>query len=457
MMSTGNFFTKLFLGFWIVTTAVLGSWMLTAEYFESRPPPHESDSQRPPHAPPHRFILRTVYSLQHLEPAALQTEIERIEREEEVRVFLLDRDNEDILKRSVPAQVITAARALDGGKRRAFLNTPKGRMIAHGIYRREEGPLRAVIVFEQPPPRVLDILGGSPLLRILLAVLVSGVICYGLSRLLTSRLKELQVAARRLANGDLDARLAVRERGGDETDELARDFNSMAGQLQDRIQAQKRLLGDVSHELRSPLARLRIGLALAQEGGPNGSQYLARIEQETERLEDLIGQLLDSQVQDIALDSHIDLVALLTQLCEDAGFEGQADERSVQCNFKLAEAVVATSGDLLHKTFDNLLRNALLHTPPGSTVAVSLEQSDDSYRVMVTDQGPGVPEDELPRIFEAFYRVDTSRQRQSGGYGLGLSIARRCVERHGGSIAASNTGSGLCVCVTLPIPSEPGE
>jgi two-component system sensor histidine kinase CpxA len=297
---------------------------------------------------------------------------------------------------------------------------------------------------------VLQLLGSHLWLRIGLAVLISGIVCYLLSRLLTDRIEKLQAASRQLATGKLDTRLQVRERGGDETDELARDFNSMARQLQERIEAQRRLLGDVSHELRSPLARLRIALALAQENPAQTPGYLRRMEQETDRLEELIGQLLSSQAEAFEADTHIDLVALLRQLCADANFEGATCDKRVALQHDVPRAMVLSSGDLLRKSFENILRNALSHTASRSEVAVVLEQLKDRWRVRVADSGGGVPEPELEKIFEAFYRTDTARSRETGGFGLGLAIARRAILQHGGEISAANTGTGLEVTVILP-------
>jgi len=448
----GNFFIKIFIGFWLVTLAVLGSWMLASDYFDSRLPPPQADQR--PLGPPHRIILRTIYNLQNAEAEHLAAEVRQLEEREGFRIFLVDGQGEEVLNKPLTRVVSEAAASLQEGRRRTSVNGPRGRVIVHSMYRHDTGPLKAVMVLPGRQPVLLELLGGSPALRISLAVLVSGLICFGLSRLLTTRLKELRAASRKLAQGELDTRISVRERGGDETDELARDFNSMAQQLQDRMQAQRRLLGDVSHELRSPLARLRIALALAQESGGADARYLARIEQETERLEDLIAQLLDSQASALELDAHIDLVPLLEELCDDANFEGQESHRRVEFNSETEQAVVETAGDLLHKAFDNLIRNALLHTPDASSVSVELRRERDEFVICVTDRGPGVPEAELGKIFDAFYRVDTSRQRESGGYGLGLSITRRAIERHSGSLVARNVNPGLSVTVRLPVPSD---
>jgi signal transduction histidine kinase len=448
MRLPGRLFSRIFIGFWLVTTAVLGSWMLASHYFDSHPASGQTGSRHP--GPPHRFVLRVMYELQSVDDAELPGLLARTRDKHGIAIYLLDRQGEDLFQRPVPPAAKELAGKLRRGRRRAFYNAPGEHLLAHTIHRDKQGVLRAVLVF---PPRGQGLLGalGSRLwLRIAMAILISGLICYLLSRLMTNRLKALQLASRRLANGDLDTRMQVRNKGGDETDELARDFNSMAQQLQERIQAQKRLLGDVSHELRSPLARLRIALALAQEDSARSSEYLQRIEQEAGRLEELIGQLLSSQAHDIEPDTHIDLVTLLQQLCADANFEGEQQGLKVTFTAGPEEAVIASFGDLLHKSFENILRNALIHTARDSEVNVVLARIERSYQVSIEDHGPGVPEAELDKLFGEFYRVDTARTRESGGYGLGLSIARRALLRHGGQVEAANTGSGLLITVRLP-------
>ena len=375
-------------------------------------------------------------------------------RQHRVDIYLINAQQRDIYAREVPEAALQIAAQLSNDRRRATQNNAGKQLLGHIVYRQPAGMLRAVFVFPKPGRGLLQALGHNLWLRITLAITISGLICFALSRLLTNRLKALQSAAHRLAQGELDTRIKVRERGGDETDEVARDFNSMAAQLQDRIEAQRRLLGDVSHELRSPLARLRIALALAEDDPKNITSHLQRIEQETERLDALIEQLLATQITALTLDSHIDLVALLRQLCEDANFEGRAQHKTVVFHTDLQQAVVASSADLLHKSFENILRNALTHTAAATEVQISLRQCGNSYQVQVADQGPGIPEEELAKIFVEFYRVDTARSRESGGHGLGLSIARRAILKHGGQIEASNTGRGLLLTVTLPIYAE---
>ncbi len=453
-----SLFLKIFLGFWLVTVAILGSWMLLNQYFDDQPfaQPPPMAQEGPPMAqegPPRRFMLRFIYGLQNAPRERLPLLLDTASHEHQVSIWLLDSNARDIRALDVPPDVADLASELGRGMRQASSRGKHAQLVGYYIYR-EDGPLRLVVALPPPRHRVLGALGANPALRTLLAILVSGLVCYGLSLLVTRRLRELGRASHRLAEGDLAARLDVSPRGGDETDQLARDFNAMAEQLQGRIQAQKRLLSDVSHELRSPLARLRVALALAQDAPERQQQYLERMEQETERLEELIGQLLSSQPQRLTLDTHIDLISLLAQLCADASFEGSADGKSVRLETSLEEALAASHGDLLQKCFDNLLRNAVRYTDAGSTVTVTLTRAGENWQIAVEDRGPGVPEEELSRIFDEFYRVDSARSREQGGHGLGLAIARRAVIQHGGEMRAENTGTGLRLLVSLPASQD---
>lgn len=451
-MPFNSLFAKIFIGFWLVTSAVLGSWLLAGRYLDSLPP--EDPDPRRPDTPP-RFVIRLLYDLQNQPNEALAETIARVHREHRVRVYLLNEAGEDLLGRRVPESVRQVSRRLEDGARRAFLRTDKQHLVAHQLYRDDLGPVRSVLSFRPHRSRVVSALGSNLWLRLGLAILVSGLLCYLLSRLMTRPLERLRLAARDLADGQLATRLDVRERGGDETSDLARDFNRMAQQLQQRIDAQRRLLSDVSHELRSPLARMQVALALAQQDPANPQPQLTRIEREARRLDQLIDELLSSQTDDSLMDEHIDLVPLLRDLCEDASYEGRDSDRGVQFDSSCEQALVLGNGTLLRKAFDNILRNALHYTPPGSRVQVTLSTQKALLLVAIQDRGPGIPEAELARVFDEFYRVDSARARETGGYGLGLSIARRAVIRHGGKIHAINTSPGLLMKVELPLFDSP--
>jgi two-component system sensor histidine kinase CpxA len=443
----GNLFIKIFVGFWLATIAILGSWLLAARYFDSLP---NAGPNHPEHGTPPQFMLRLHYNLENLPTLELAPYVAETERRHRIRVWLINRDGSDLFNREPDEKVLALSARLRGRARRAHARTEGQRLLAFNVYRADLNHFRAVVVIPDRHFPIVKVLGANPWLRILLAFLVSGLICYLLSRLMTRNLKQLQTAARRLATGDLETRINVRESGGDETDELARDFNSMAAQLQERVLAQKRLLSDVSHELRSPLARLRIALALAQQKPADSARFLQRIELDTERLEELITQLLTSESADFDPEGRVDLMPLLQTLCESADFEGRAKGSRVALQTTLKEAVVAGTSDPLRKSFENILRNALTYAEAGSTVRVKLGRLNERFEVRVEDRGPGVPEAELGKIFDSFYRVDNARERETGGYGLGLAIARRAIQQHGGVIRAENTDQGLAIIVQLP-------
>ena len=451
MQTKANLLVKIFLAFWLVSAIILASWLVTARYFDALP-----DRRPGPGAGevPRQFILQLFYVLQNTSDEELPQVLRDTKQKHNIDIFLLTTKGIDIYARQLIPGVVSIARQLDRRHRRRFLETPHGFMQAHIIHRDTQGPLRAVIVFEAKRPSLISLLNKNVGLRLALAIVISGLLCYILSRALTRRIKSLQHAARQLAQGDLSTRINVRSQGGDETDELARDLNSMAEQLDDKIHAQKRLLSDVSHELRSPLARLHVALALAQRNTQNNSLHLERIDLEAQRLEVLIKQLLSTHTEKQDSDTFVDLVQLLRDLCGDARFEGEAQGKQVIFFTGLNQATIPSYGDSLNRCFENILRNALKYTADNTSIQTSLSRDDTSYIIRIEDCGPGVREEELEKLFDQFYRSDEVRQRDTGGYGLGLSISKRAVLQHGGVVRALNTDKGLAIVVRLPLYEE---
>lgn len=322
------------------------------------------------------------------------------------------------------------------------------------------GPGHVVIVAAlqgvEPPLFLLRELnpGQLPLmplwLRILIAVAVTGLLSYALAALLTRRLRRLRRAAQALAAGDLTVR--VGRPGGDEVEALARDFDQMTDHVRDLLDTQKRLLRDVSHELRSPLARLRIALELAER---NRDVSLDRIGKEADELEALITDVLSlarlESGQSALERREVALHELVQQVVTDADFEAQAKERSVELT---ANEALNLSGDpvLLRSAIENVVRNAVRHTAAQSEVHVTLHAENGTAVITVRDHGGGVPPEAIGRMFEPFARVGEARERGSGGYGLGLAITGRAVQAHGGSVSAVNhPEGGLLVTIRLPI------
>jgi two-component system sensor histidine kinase CpxA len=275
-------------------------------------------------------------------------------------------------------------------------------------------------------------------------------LCYWFALHITSPLRALQKAVERFGRGDLTARVGSTRR--DELGELARTFDHMAERTETLLAAERRLLLDISHELRSPLARLGVAIELARSGDDLES-HLNRIQKESDRLNSLVGGLL--QVTRAEGDPSslrrepVRLDELLAVVVEDAEIETAAHG----CRIRYTARVPATLGgdpELLRRALENVVRNAIRYAPRDSDVEVSLEVANGAVVTKVRDRGPGVPEESVQRLFDAFYRVGTDRSRNSGGIGLGLSIARRAIELHGGTITARNAHPGLEVEMRLP-------
>ena len=276
-------------------------------------------------------------------------------------------------------------------------------------------------------------------------------LCYMLAYYLTKPVRQLEKAVERFGSGDLSARVGSTRQ--DELGHLARAFDRMADRIGTLVTAERRLLLDISHELRSPLARLGVAVELARSG-ENLDAALNRIQKESDRLNSLVGQLL--QVTRAEGDpsslrhNPVQLDQLVQQLVDDSLIEAAA--HGCEVKFERHEPVkVEGDPELLRRAVENVIRNAIRYSPRETTVEVSLARNNGKVVVDVRDHGPGVPEEALPRLFDAFYRVDTDRNRNSGGIGLGLSIARRAIELHKGAIRAKNARPGLEVELELPV------
>ena len=289
-------------------------------------------------------------------------------------------------------------------------------------------------------------------LRLLVVLLIGGIFCYALARYLTTPLQKLRSTTNELAEGKLGARVATKlANRRDEIGQLGRDFNGMAERLESMVMAQQRLLGDISHELRSPLARLGVALGLArQRSGTEVKGALDRIEHESENLNEMISQLLTLTRLESGTDgrrrSDVDLAALVREVADDADFEARSTNRSVQVT-SIDKCSISGVEELLRSAVENVVRNAVRFTPEGTAVEVSLQKQNGSVEnfavISVRDRGRGVPDEALERIFRPFYRTEDARDRQSGGgTGLGLAITERAVRLHGGSVKAANAPDG---------------
>jgi len=299
---------------------------------------------------------------------------------------------------------------------------------------------------------LIDIVRPLVVLALIAALtLASSVIAWMFSR----PLRKVQSAARQLSTGDTSARVpdsvALRR---DSIGELGSDFNHMAGRIQHLLDAQLQLLRDVSHELRTPLARMQVALVLAQDSPDKVGSHLTRIEIEIERLDNLIGSILSlSKVESGAAtlnESSFDFRLLLTEIAEDAEFEFA--NRSISAKVDCEDLTLFGDQQQLCSAIENIVRNAMRYSDDGGEVVLAARRSQDTLELSVRDYGPGVEEEQLPRLFEAFYRAESARSAHSnGGHGVGLAITRSIVALHNGSIRAENAnGGGLRIVIKLP-------
>ncbi len=285
----------------------------------------------------------------------------------------------------------------------------------------------------------------------LLVLVVTAVLYWFVPMGIVSALKTIATTADRFGRGDLGARVHLPNRK-DEIGDLGQTFNAMAARIQTLLVAERRLLQDVSHELRSPLARLAFASELARTA-PDRNAAIDRLKRELDCLSSLVASLLDvTRAEGDHLADKLELVGLdhvLQDVVESCTLEAEARECRLTVSGSSA-AVIRANRELLRRALDNVVRNGLQYSAPGSEIEITRRDVGDETVICIRDHGPGVPNDLLLQIFEPFYRVDGARRASTGGVGLGLSIVRRIVDLHNGTVTAENTNPGLQVTITLP-------
>ena len=471
-----SLFLKIFLSYWIAQALFLVLAILVTLAI------HPSGEISSVQAQQARFLSEAVQAYQTGGQEAARNYLRSVRDAQHVRPFLFDENTRDLTGRIPPEWILRVARG-----ETATADSLRGRLGPARYLRQSMAASdgHSYMLVLEFPPQEHRFFGphGVPHLGILIAIISSGLVCYILARYLTSPIVRLRAATQKLASGDLTARAGVPgSRRHDEMAELMRDFDRMAERLENLVNAQNRLLTDISHELRSPLARLNVALELArQRSGTEASSALDRIDRETNRLNELIQKLLTIARLEAGDDSiekiPVHLEQIVQEIARDAAFEAQNRRCEVEATV-VDDCVVMGSPSLLHSAIENVVRNAIRYTREGSSVQVRLEQGmglsnvgsqgvelqklgtqnvglDGAEAVVrVTDSGPGVPEDALDKLFRPFYRIDDARGRQTGGVGLGLAITDRAVRLHGGTIRVANRPQGgLMVEIRLPLSS----
>jgi len=377
-------------------------------------------------------------------------------------LYILGPDGRDILGRRLSAM---AARRLEFFNREAQGYGPRPTQPPPGNFRPQrtapqivapDGSTYTVLLVPRRP-RIFGALSlpGISLTILGIALLVSAFASWWLAERLSAPIRRMQEGARALASENLDVRVSAGLEGRkDELAVLARDFDAMADRLRSNRSAITQLLRDISHELRSPLARMRVAVGLARQPPADLPRQLDRLEREIERLDGLISQVLKLarlHGTDAPFDREtFELDEMIEEVVRDANFEGAVKHCRVELQ-GAARAKVHGNRELLRSAIENVLRNAVRYSPDGAVVYVALERGEAGLSIVIRDRGPGVPAGDLGRIFEPFYRVAESRDRDTGGEGIGLAITSQVMKAHGGSATADNlSGGGLEVRLGLP-------
>lgn len=459
----GRLFWKFFLAFWLALLTA-GVTVGTVVWFHKRD--RDAAARELVMGPPAEFLVRSATAtLEHGGLPALRKLMAQMHDDPMARLYAVDETGRELLGRDYPKSALERARQLarDAGRPAVARTLAATDGHVYLFFAAEIGERR----FPRQPPGGFDPdrppppgPGGPPvpprpLLPIIAGLFASLAFSALLAWYLAKPIRELRGAFASAAAGNLGVRVApAMGRRRDELADLGRDFDHMAGRLRDLMDAQRRLLHDVSHEIRSPLARLQAAIGLARQQPETREVSLDRIEREAQRLDELVGELLTLSRLEAGMGDgqkeRIDLGELVAMVVEDARFEAEAGGRRVAFTAAGAAGVLCQA-ELLHRAIENVVRNAVKFSPEGGTVEVKAGPADGNRAVVVvSDRGPGVPEPDMEAIFIPFYRGE--RSAGTGGYGLGLAIAKRAVEAHGGSIRAQNrAGGGLEVTMGFPV------
>jgi signal transduction histidine kinase len=455
-----SLFFKIFLGFVLVVILVgtsLETSSILANYYEVR----------------WQMVLHSVMPMEAEKSAgiyeqsgkqAVEDYLDELQKQRAVRFYFFDEDGNLLIDRGAPEIILKLARNKEALERTARENlslVDPRRGIGMRLVSAPSGK-KYVLAFQQSPNLIMPVseaVGSHPYLRLLVVGLLGAGLCLLLTLHITRPIRRLRSATQAIAAGKLKTRVdaSVRRRH-DEIGTLGRDFDRMADQIESLVSAQRELLGDVSHELRSPLARLIVALGLLRQARPDeAADYIGRINIEAERLDKMIGQLLTltriESGSELAQRETFDFTNLVQEVAADADFEARAHNREVKVT-RADACMISGFPEMLRSAIENVVRNAIRYTGEGTKVEIGLERVSDGEEkalLKIRDHGPGVPKIMLAGIFQPFQRVPTA-ENHSDGAGLGLAIADRVVHMHNGSIRALNADDGgLIVQIVLPL------
>jgi signal transduction histidine kinase len=387
-----------------------------------------------------RQIEDAVAAYERGGPPELSAHLDRLNRAWDAKHYFVDENGRDLVTGADRSTLLRAPRSLLGGPPEL-----DGRLLI--VQRAPDKPYRLLIA--APPP--FNVRAFLPYYVLILAAVV--LLCWLIAITIVKPIRQLAAAVERFGRSDLATRVHIDRR--DEIGNLASAFNRMADRIETLVTAERRLLQDISHELRSPLARLQLGIELARTA-PDRESAAHRQQKEVDRLAALVGALIEvTRAEGDPSTRKSELVVLdevVHEVVERCSLEAEAKQSHIIVT-GTADGAVRGDPELLRRAVENVLRNAIRHAPVPSEIDLRIDSHDAATQIRVRDRGRGVPEELLPRLAEPFFRVDDSRDATTGGVGLGLAIARRAVQLHHGTLVAENANPGLRV--TLTIPTEP--
>ncbi len=446
-----SLFLKIFLWFWLAMALIVGALTLVTWTIQTEPIVRQWQTVVGETMNVHSQTAAQIFDAEGR--AGLEVFLRRLESSERINAVGLFRENgEQIAGGNLQFDITNVFEKSLASNETEFERLEMISLIAKKTTLTNGETVVLVTQWERPRVPENFFLTTRQIVQIFAVILTAGLVCYALASYLSSPIVKLRRATKKFAGGDLQTRLDIKRR--DELGDLAREFDEMAERIETLVTSEKRLTQDISHELRSPLARMNVALELARsKANPETQSLIERIAAESHRLNEMISRLLVLSKLETGSENfekhEINLTKIFEQVAADADFEAQANKKSVKILQKDAVKVFGNE-NLVRSAIENVLRNAVRYTKDETAVEVKLTSENKTAVISVKDYGAGVPEDELKKLFRPFYRVQAARDRKTGGIGLGLAIAERAVRVHQGAIKARNTENGLAVEIRLP-------
>jgi two-component system sensor histidine kinase CpxA len=444
---------KLFLLFWLITISSILITRLVSSQLEQQSiiiPNHHGDLKK---------LQQIAKRISKKKNVSINSILNSSPKRMGASLLIKNKETQEVFhSRKRFSQSISDFLAKNNFSNKTTIQFPYARVTGPELINIDKAPYQLYIAVKSKHPHFGSVFMQLPYwFRFIIPLIISISLCWLLARTLTRPILSIKNAATEIGKGNYQARVDLDDSRGDEIGAMSKSFNQMAEKLSTNMQANQRLLADVSHELRSPMTRLQIALGLIEKSAQQGkdlSKHLARCEREIGQLDSMISNVLTlSRMENTfqkANFSEQEVSLLLATVIDDAQY--LADEKSISINNDiLVDCRITIDQTLMQSALNNILINAIKHSEQNSEISISSALSNETLSISISDSAIGVPEEQLSLLFTPFYRVSTARDRETGGTGLGLAIAKQAIDIHKGKIAAKNNHSGgLTITIELP-------